>query len=931
MRRKGITTIITLSALMSLTPLMAWADDIRGRVTDKTTHEPLIGATIMAGEKGAATNADGEFLITGLEKGEHELTVRYIGYKDRKLRVMAGDGKDITIEMDDDGQTLGEVKVTGMARHNTEAAMIEAARVSSVIVSNISAQEIKRAQDTNAGEVVRRVPGVSLIEDKFVMVRGLSQRYNNVWINGGAVPSSEADSRAFSFDIIPSNQIDNLVIVKSPAAQYPADFSGGFIQINTKDIPSENSFSVSVGGNWNEATDFTDFKYTKGSATDFLAFDNGMRMFSGGFNSQLKPIAGEGTVDLLGNGLNNDWRVRSRKPIGDLKVGADWSHRWDISGMKLGMVGALNYTNETRAYKDMVNNLFGVYDTANDRSNYLRQSIDNQYNTNVRIGSLLNIALLSRSGNNKYELKNIFNQLSTNRYTDRTGVNAQSDNETGAEYYYRSRTTYNMQLTGRHTLPADAIDWSASYSYANRRMPDRRRYTIDDALERGTMMLTAGNEINREFTRLDEHILSAGINEAHTFTVGSLNPKIQIGAYGEHRSREYLTRQFIYNWNVADNTLPEGFRQMDMTELLSNEEYFGADRLYLLEEKCMRNNYKGRNTLGAGYLLAALPIGRLDINAGVRYEYNEMELTTNTRDDVESPHSKYYSDSDIFPSLNTTYKIGDRQQMRLSYGRSVNRPEFREVSPSVYYDFDLASHVQGNVALKSCYIHNIDLRYELYPSRGEQITLAGFYKRFDNPIEWTYTVAGGTSLIYSYENAKSADNFGIELDVRKDLSFIGMPGFSLSFNGTLIHSRVNFPESSRNENRPMQGQSPYLINTGLFYKSDKRQLSVSLLYNRIGKRIIGVGRSEGSSGSEDNARVPDSYEMPRDVIDLSISKKFGRHIELKANVRDLLAQNVSYKQFDTVTAKDGQTHEVVQTTRQYKPGRNIGLACVVSF
>ena len=253
------------------------------------------------------------------------------------------------------------------------------------------------------------------------------------------------------------------------------------------------------------------------------------------------------------------------------------------------------------------------------------------------------------------------------------------------------------------------------------------------------------------------------------------------------------------------------------------------------------------------------------------------------------------------------------------------------MSPSVYYDFDLASHVQGNVDLKSCYIHNIDLRYEFYPSRGEQITLAAFYKRFNSPIEWTYTVAGGTSLIYSYENAESADNVGLELDIRKDLAFIGLRNFSLSFNGTLIHSRVNFPEGSRNENRPMQGQSPYLVNTGLFYKNERQQLNISLLYNRIGKRIIGVGRSEGSTGSEDNARVPDSYEMPRDVIDFTISKKFGKHFELKANIRDILAQKVSYKQFAEAKTKDGQTREVEQITRQYKPGRNIGLTGTITF
>ena len=898
--------------LLIATSIAALAANIKGKVVDRQTGEALIGATVMVGDKGCATDINGEFELKGLKKGSQTIIIKYVGYKTLTLKANASDAQDaeeLKIEMESDQQVLGEVKVTGMARKNTDAAMIEAAKLSDQVVSNISAQEIRRTQDNNAGEVIRRVPGVSLIEDKFVMVRGLSQRYNNVWINGGAVPSSEADSRAFSFDIIPSSQIDNLVIVKSPSAEYPADFTGGFIQINTKDIPSQNSFSVSVGGNWNDATDFKSFRYANLSS-DYI---------------------NDGKVDLLGSGLNNNWRVKRRKPIGDLKLGADWSRRWTVGESKLGMVGAVNYTNETRSYSDMINNLFGVYDSANDRSNYLRHSTDNQYNNNTRIGAMLNLALLSKSGNNKYELKNIFNSLTNKRYTDRSGINAQSDNEIGAEYYYRSRITYNTQLTGKHTFTDDNLEWSASYSYANRRMPDRKRYTIDDALERGTMMLTAGNEINREFTKLDEHIVSANINEKHDFHFGSFSPSLKIGAYGEYRSREYNTRQFIYTWDLEQNTLPEGFRKMDMTELLSNEQYFGGNNLSLIEELCMRNNYKGHNTLGAGYLAASLPFGRFNIHAGLRYEFNQMELITNSRDDVESPQSRFYRNHDFFPSVNTVYKFNDKHQVRLAYGKSVNRPEFREVSPSVYYDFDLASHVQGNVDLKSCYIHNVDLRYEFYPSRGEQITIAGFYKHFDNPIEWTYTVAGGTSLVYSYENAESADNFGVELDIRKDLSFIGLRNLSLSFNGTLIHSRVNFPAGSRNENRPMQGQSPYLVNTGLFYKNDKQQLSLSLLYNRIGKRIIGVGRSEGSTGSEDNARVPDSYEMPRDVLDFTISKKFGNHWEIKANIRDILAQKVSYKQFAEAKNADGSTREVVQITRQYKPGRNIGISAVATF
>ena len=726
--------------------------------------------------------------------------------------------------------------------------------------------------------------------------------------------------------------------MKSPTAEYPADYSGGFIIVNTKEIPAENSFSLSVGGNWNTASAFQDFAYSKGSATDFLAFDNGMRNIHGGINASLAPQldANGSPIDnyatsLLGNHLNNDWMVKSKKPLGDLKLAASLNHRWMLGGRTLGMLAALNYTNEYRTYEKMENNLFGIYDAANDKPNYLRHSVDDQYNNNVRLGAMLNFTLLSKDGNHKYQFKNIFNQLATSRYTWRDGVSAQSNLERSAEYYYRSRTTYNGQLTGKHTFTSDALDWSIGYAYANRHLPDRRRYLIDDALESGVYALSTGNDISREWTQLDEHILSLGINDKHHFKFGNFEPDLQMGAYGEYRSRQYQTRNFIYNWNVSDNNMPSDFRHSDIPTLLSNEENMGYDKLYLLEQKQMRNNYRGHNTLGAGYLTLSLPFGQFGIHAGVRFEHNDMELISNTRDYEKSETSRHYRTSDFFPSLNTTYKLNDQHQIRLSYGRSINRPEFREVSSSVYYDFDLASNVQGNTEMKNCYVDNLDLRYEWYPSRGELISLAVFYKHFDSPIEWTYTVAGGTDLIYSYKNAKSASNYGIELDIRKSLDFIGLRDFSWSFNGALIKSKVQFEKGAKEENRPMQGQSPYLINTGLFYKNAPLKMDIALLYNRIGKRIIGVGRSEGSSGDDSNARVPHSYEMPRNTIDLSFAKMFGSHLELKLNIRDLLAEKVYSKEFADVTYSDGRTKEVEEITRCYKPGRNIGLQAIYKF
>lgn len=969
--KRGIIGLGLLAA--GITPM--WAQDIKGVVIDQKSKETLIGAVITAvpgnGSKNATqekdgikavTDIDGNFSLQNLKDGTYTLYIKYVGYKTQKIdgvQLKGGkwiDGKAIvsskdtsskndasekallTIALQPDEQQLKEVTVTAVERRNTDAAMIQVAKNSPVIVSNVSAQEISRTQDTNAGEVIRRVPGVSLIDDKFVMVRGLSQRYNNVWVNGGAVPSSEADSRAFSFDIIPSSQIDNLTIVKSPTAEYPADYSGGFIIVNTKEIPAENSFNIAVGGNWNTSSAFKDFSYSKGSGTDFLGFDNGLRNLNGGIQAALNPQldangkpVGDYATSLLGNGLNNDWLVKNRKPLGDLKLAASLNRRWMLGGRTLGMLAAMNYTNEYRTYENMENNLYGIYDAANDKPNYLRHSVDDQYNNNVRLGAMLNFTFLSKDGNHKYQLKNIFNQLATSRYTWRDGVSAQSNLERSAEYYYRSRTTYNGQLTGKHTFTSDALDWSIGYAYANRHLPDRRRYLIDDALETGVYALSTGNDISREWTQLDEHILSLGVNDKHHFKFGNFEPDLKVGAYGEYRSREYQTRNFIYNWNVSDNNMPSDFRHSDIPTLLSSEANMGYDKLYLLEEKQMRNNYRGHNTLGAGYLALSLPFGKLGIHAGVRFEHNDMELISNSRDYEKSESSRHYKTDDVFPSLNTTYKISDQHQVRLSYGRSINRPEFREVSSSVYYDFDLASNVQGNTELKNCYVDNLDLRYEWYPSRGELISLAVFYKHFDSPIEWTYTVAGGTDLIYSYKNAKSANNYGVELDIRKNLGFIGLKDFSWSFNGALIKSKVQFEKGAKEEDRPMQGQSPYLINTGIFYKNEPLKMDIALLYNRIGKRIIGVGRSEGSTGDDSNSRVPHSYEMPRNTIDFSLAKKFGEHLELKLNVRDLLAEKIYYKQFADVTYSDGSKKEVEEIARCYKPGRNIGLQAIYKF
>ena len=907
---------------------------LKGKIYDATSAEPLIGAlvTVDGSTIGTAADIDGFYTIN-LHRGKYTIISKNIGYVDMSQSISLEEDDVVTLDfaMTPDAKLLDEVSVTAMARQDTEAAQLRGQRASLLVQTGVSAQQISRSGDRDASEVVRRIPGVSIIDDKFIMVRGLSQRYNNVWLNGGAVPSSEADSRAFSFDILPSSQLDNMVIVKSPAPEYPADFTGGFIVINTRQLPETGSAAISLGVGVNDRTHFQGFLSPHGTALDFLGLGAFSRSLDAGMKGALNAYPGYESaanprLDLLNNGLDNDWKVKRHSLAPDLKLNFGYSHKWrSDNGSKTGLLAAFNYSNTYKTLLDMENSLYGPYDISNNKEVPLRKATDNQYNNDVRIGAMLNLSFLPADSRHSFDWKNIFNIIAKERYSERVGINAQPDNINNMEYLYSSRTTYNTQFTGIHNLDNYHFDWSAGYAYANRDLPDRRLIERTDRTNE-TMGIY---RISREFTYLAEHIASANLNYRCDFSILGLNPVLKSGAFAQYRTRSYNTRQFQYGWQ-PENTLPDGFLfDPDVQGNVLIDSNYGPDKLYLYEEVNYLNNYAGNQTQIAGYVGLDIPYRNFDFYAGVRYEYNNQVLKMNTLQYQESLHNTTYRDNDFFPSLNITYRLPHSQQLRLAYGKSVNRPEFRELSTSVYYDFDLGSNVMGNYDLKTAYIHNLDFRYEWYPSDGEQVSVALFYKHFLNPIEWTYTVAGGTDLIYSFVNAREANNYGIELDVRKSLDFIGLRYFSLSFNGSIIKSKVNFDGNTNNIDRPMQGQSPYLINAGVFYNNRDKGWTASLLYNRIGKRIIGVGNRYGT-GSDGSARnIPNSYEMPRNTIDLSAAKRFGKW-ELKLALRDILAERYVFKQFEDVEI-NGEKRTIEETTRSFRPGRNFSLSITYNF
>ena len=901
---------------------------LTGVVIDKKSGEPVIGATIFIEslKKGASTDLEGKYSIAGIPAGTYSARIDCISYLSvivEEIKISSG-VNTMDVMLEESATLLQEAVVTSAKRMNSDLAIIQAARSAGVVMSGISGRQISKSQYRSAAEVVKRIPGVSILNDRYVIVRGLSGRYNNVWINNSAVPSTDADTRSFSFDLLPSSQLESIMIVKSPSAEIPSDFSGGFVKILTKSMPDVNDLSISYGMNFNTATQFNDHLFNGSAPTKRPLF--GERMD----NSNPEEV-----TDITKNGFKNNWRVKSHQPFPDQKLNLMVNRNWSLDrDVSLGMVAAVNYSHGYQTYEDMLNARFGVYNSVSDKSEYIYNYIDNQYSIDDKLGVMLNLTLLNKES--KIEFRNILNRLDKERYTTREGwqnISAMYIQEK-QEYFNSSRTTYTGQFLGSGKAGGGDYDWNFSYSYAGMEQPDRRIINREENNIYGDEffghMAIDQNEITRDFSELDEHVFAGAANyTTPVFRSLPLPAEFKTGIYAEYKTRNYSNRQFFYRFN--NYGLPRDFVYRDVVEKILQDENYSYDKLYIFEDTDNRNSYKGSNGIGAAYLSFKLPAGRFNILAGLRYEAGLMKLTLYDKIYEFSTYDKKYNHGNLFPSLNISYNIDRKNLVRIAYGSSVNRQEFREVSPSVYYDFNLFSDVKGNPDLKQAKIHNADIRFEHYPSDDEYITLALFYKYFKNPIEWTYLDAGG-SYTYTFENALSAKNYGVEIDVKKRLDFIGLKNFVFGINAALISSIVDFDqEYSLEKDRAMQGQSPYIVNSTLYYDNSNIGLSLGLLYNRIGRRIVGIGRVDTGSGASINNDVPDTYELPRDVVDLVATKSIGRNIEVKLSLRDLLNQPVIFEQYPRYIDGNGVIQNRRQVAKSFNPGAGIFLGVLCKF
>jgi outer membrane receptor for ferrienterochelin and colicin len=938
--------ILLLFWSVCLDQLQAQSALIQGIVTDAKTHETIVGANVVLQGTtiGASTDLDGKYKVENVAAGTYNLVVSFISYKTKvieNVKVTKGNATNLNIEIEENVASLQGVVITATKRTGTEVSLLTSIKKADVAITGVSRESITRTQDRDASEVVKRIPGITIMDDRFVMVRGLSQRYNTVWLNNAATPSSEADVRAFSFDVIPSSLLENILVFKTPAPELPADFSGAAIKISTRSLNDDNSVSVGYSASYRSGSTFEDYKLYKPSKYTWLGMNDGTLNLPEGFPSHLNKVEDADELTAIGRSFNTIWSPELTTALPDQRFIVSLNQRFRAGKVSIGNISSVNYS-YTSDIDQITRSEFQAYNELKDKPDTSYTFRDERYKTGVRIG-LLHNWVLNFGNNQKIEFRNLFNHFGTSTYTDRNG----RDNYGGLtiqarELKFQTRNTYSGQLGGTHDFnnQRTKLDWTLGFSYADRDEPDTKRLssTLNEEDpdnphygEYGVnFSFAATPELSgRVYQNMTENIAIAGTNIEHQLVIGEFTTTLKAGLYAEQKRRNFNARNIGYiiaNIMQFDWELP--YQPID--SIFNNSNINNTTGIKIDETTNNSDSYEAGNDLLAAYIAAKLPFTKkLNLYTGIRFEQNKQTLDSYSSDNGSVPVNVKIDEARVFPSANFTYNFTEKSLLRASWGMTVNRPEFREIAPFAFYDFELKKVIRGNPELKNTLIHNADLRFEVYPSPNENLTFGVFYKKFNSPVE-TIEVNSGSGKDYTFENAKGAYSAGMEIEVKKSFASLAeksnamawLKNFSVVLNASIIKSEIEIDTAlhyARNATRSMMGQSPYIVNAGIYYANQTNGLSISALYNIIGKRIVVVGLD-----------APDIYEMPRHQIDLSIQKSFGTHLNVKLGVQDLLNQSIVEKQFVDFT-KDGTDFQREQITYSLSPGAYYTLGLTYTF
>ncbi len=878
---------------------------LTGIVTDlNANNAPLPFANVVVKEtkNRATTDEKGQFLLE-LAPGNYKVEFSSVGYESVVKSVVIKEGEATTLNssIGAGAYTLKDVFISSTKRRNTESAVVMEMKEAKQVISAISAEQMSKGTDGNAAEAIMRVPGISLVDGKFIIVRGLPERYNQVTINNAIAPSTEVDKRTFAFDLIPTDVLDKIVVYKTASADKPADFAGGLVSLSTSENKTEFT-KVSVGFGYRDGTSFEDQWQTKTSDTDWLGYDGGLRNLPNGFKSksEFESIGAEDR-QTAGRSLSNNWNPTPNNTFLNTSMGLSLGRKFNIGRVKGYTTNVFTSSQSNQSYARFFSEADGALNLNGTLPNSKSLYSDETYKNNIEHNFMSNWQF-DFNPNTKIKFKNFFSQAAENETIIRDGNNIQRSNGNFNNYSfgYKSRTLYSTQLEGIHKRNSgNQLDWVVGYNYISENQPDLRRFRFFDDYSDGkgyfNIAPPSSNlfDNSRFYGRLKEFNATNAVNYTYVLNRDTKDEefepfKIKAGYLVDYKYRIFQSRYFSY-------TLPGGLNLARQNELttLPLDQIFAPENIsvnngwQLLEGTRQDNSYLSDNFLTAGYVMGDFSFGKLDVNVGLRAENNILRLRYF---DVTNEYNKVDNNLlSILPSANLGYGITEKSQVRLGYGRTVNRPEFREIAPFLVYEFEFNVSKEGNTSLTTATIDNFDVRYEWYPRKGEVLSLGGFYKKFKNPIENSQLNAT-EQRTFTVTNANKATNYGVELEVKKSfkdafgVSFLD--NLSVNLNGSYVFSEVDLgtENDSQDRFRPLQGQSPYIINAGLEY-ADQKGFGVYLTYNEFGDRIFSVG----------NTNFATIMEKSRGQFDISVSKKF-KNWTIKATAENVLnARNRFYE------------------------------------
>jgi outer membrane receptor protein involved in Fe transport len=899
----------------------------KGKITGKVTNnknQPLAGVIIKIGSLGnTQTNIEGRFNIQIAAGTKIELSFSYVGYKSKVVEdiiVKNNEEEELNVVLDESTKKLDDVVVKSTSRKEGTSAIISFQKNNTSLSSGIAADFIKKTPDRNMGEVLKRVSGTTIQDNKYVIVRGLSDRYNQAMLNNAQMPSSEPDRKVFAFDVIPSALVDNVIINKTATPDLTGEFAGGLVQIQTKDVPTKPMLSVGFSLGVNTVSTGKDFVSNARNSQDWLGFDNGTRSIPAGIpenRQQFSKLSDNQKAELSKLFPSNVYQTVTKGAAPIQTFNFMWGNSFNLkNGAKIGVIASLQYRKAELVYFDVERNRFD-FDRSNTNTNYIFRynETQNVYNTNV--GGLLNLTYIK--GKHKISWKNIYNRNFEDRYVERTGSNL--NNNALVDFkssFLNQRGLFASQLEGIHQINRKSwkFNWNINASTNNKSQPDYRvvEFRRNISTPSATPILN-DDETRRFFSNLNDYSIGGNFFVSIPFKIKDKSQLLKIGGSNLTRFRNFTSRNFQYTGNQSVFSLP-------IEQIFANSN-IGGDKIFLNEITQNTDKYFGLSVLNGGYFMFDNKVTeKLRLVWGLRTEYFNQFLRTR---DLSNERVVINTEKwDVLPSANLTYSFNPRNQLRLASSITVARPEFREIAPFAFFDYDAIYGISGNPNLERTSIINLDARYEFYPAAGELLSFGAFYKNFKNPIEFIMNPGSNADRQnYEYRNANNANTFGIEIEGRKKLNNL----FTVFGNFTYLYSKVSFNNLSaggqqETSNRPLQGQAPYLVNGGIQYFNPKNELGANILYNRVGPKLYVVGSPPPGAG------FYDIYENPRDLVDIQISKRiFQKHAEVKLTISDVLNQPIAH--FDNLTVrKNFKESDGDRITDRFRPGTTITFSFV---